>query len=306
MNHDHGHLVIAGVPKAGTTSLFEHLAQHPGIYPSRVRQTAFFKEPGGDVGDYLRHFRGATDERWLMESTPGYLARGRAVAERLRELLPGVRVLVSLRDPVDRFVSHYRMKARAGGFGPHPPSLLDYVRSADDTSTPGQAANVLAAGRYVEHLPAWQGVLGPSLRIVFFDHLVADTAEQLRDVCVWLDLAPEEVDRFDLSPRNRGVGHRSRGVARVAQGMSHGLRPVFQRFPGSRGWLRSLHDAVNPARPQDVVLEDLTAAREQLADRYAMATAELAAWLSSTGHTHLPAWLGAPGPTTPHPLVTTP
>ena len=303
MNRQRSHLVIAGVPKGGTTSLFEYLAQHPGIYPSRVRQTAFFKEAGGDLPDYLRHFRGATDEPWLMESTPGYLARGGPVAERLRDVLPSVRVLVSLRDPVDRFVSHYRMKARAGGFGHNPPSLLDFARAADDTSAPGEAANVLAAGRYVEHLPAWEQVLGRDLRVVFFEQLVDDPGHLLRELCTWLDLDVDAVNRFDLSPRNRGVGHRSRGVARIAQGASHGLRPVFQRFPRTRGLLRTLHDAVNTARPDDVAPEDLAAAREHLADRYAVPNSELAAWLSATGHTRLPVWLGGPRPAAPSSLV---
>ena len=36
-------LVIAGVPKAGTTSLFNYLAQHPDICPSDVKETRYFE-----------------------------------------------------------------------------------------------------------------------------------------------------------------------------------------------------------------------------------------------------------------------
>jgi hypothetical protein len=287
------HLVIAGVPKAGTTSLFEYLAQHPDVHPSRVRQTAFFKQPSGDLQDYLDQFRGASDGQWLLESTPGYLARGRPVAERIHDLLPGARVVVSLRDPADRVVSHYRMKARAGVLGDPPPTLREFVAAADTAGDPWGAANAVRAGDYARHLGEWFDVFGEALRVQFLDDLVADPRHVLRDLCGWLEIDPGAVDSLDLGARNRGVRHRSRALARVAQAASHGLRPVFQRYPRTRGLLRDVHQRVNGARPDTTAAPDDHEVRVELAAHYAPANRDLARLLRDRGHTRLPAWVDA-------------
>lgn len=298
MTLERSHLVIAGVPKAGTTSLFEYLAQHPDVYPSIIRQTAFFKQPG-DLEDYLANFRGATDERWLMESTPGYLARGREVAERIRSTLDTPRVVVSLRDPVDRFVSHYRMKLRADALGARPPSLAQYVEDAV-TGSDTAAANTLRLGAYADHVTAWHDVFGDSLHIVFFDRLADEPRAVLRELCEWLGIDPAPVAEFDLSPRNRGVRHRSRLVADLAQRASWRLRPFFQRFPATRGILRSLHHVVNGAEPDAVRLDDTAAARQRLEDWYRPSNERLVALLRG-GDRPLPAWLSATGGVTTAP-----
>jgi len=106
-------LVIAGVAKAGTTSLFRYLAQHPEVCPSSVKEARYFTalrygEPLAPVADYARLFASCRGETYRMEATPGYFPGGRVVAQAIDELLPGSRVVVSLRDPVQRCWSWYR------------------------------------------------------------------------------------------------------------------------------------------------------------------------------------------------------
>jgi hypothetical protein len=96
-------LLIAGVAKAGTTSLFRYLAQHPDVCPSDVKELRYFSalrygEDMAPLESYSAHFAHCEGQRYRMEATPGYYAGGRLVADAVDDLLPGARVLVSFRD----------------------------------------------------------------------------------------------------------------------------------------------------------------------------------------------------------------
>lgn len=99
-------LVIAGVSRAGTTSLFNYLAQHPDVGTSDVKELRYFSavghgQPLGPLDMYAAHFKART-QAYAVEATPGYFYGGGALATVLRETCPSVRVVVSLRSPIER------------------------------------------------------------------------------------------------------------------------------------------------------------------------------------------------------------
>src|SRR5665809_53913 len=101
-------LLIAGVSRAGTTSLFRYLGQHPDVCASDVKELRYFTplrygDPPGPVETYAAHFGGCADTRYRLEATPGYFYGGRALARGIHEVCPAdSRVVVSLRSPADR------------------------------------------------------------------------------------------------------------------------------------------------------------------------------------------------------------
>jgi hypothetical protein len=112
--------MIIGMPKAGTTSLYDHLRAHPDVFMPRLKETRFFgyegsgtrqKFPIQSLEEYTALFEGATGESAIGEATPHYLIYPRA-AERIHALLPGARLIASLRNPVDRSYSVYQMNLR--------------------------------------------------------------------------------------------------------------------------------------------------------------------------------------------------
>ncbi|MFF5288011.1 sulfotransferase family protein [Paractinoplanes globisporus] len=123
--------LIAGVPKAGTTALHAALAPHPGLYLSPVKEPKFFLTDGppprhggpGDVQTYQEHvwrredyealFTGAPDGALLGEATPFYLHDLDAHA-RIKALVPQARLILLLRDPVDRAHSNWTHLWNAG------------------------------------------------------------------------------------------------------------------------------------------------------------------------------------------------
>ena len=118
--------IIGGV-KCGTSSLYQHLKQHPEIYMSPVKEPHFFSyayagEPAGyrpgrmvtTLEEYEALFDGVSGEPAIGEASAIYLYFGERVAPRIRRYVPDARLIVGLRDPVERAFSQFRMAVELG------------------------------------------------------------------------------------------------------------------------------------------------------------------------------------------------
>jgi hypothetical protein len=141
---------VVGTGKAGTTSLYGYLRQHPEIYMSPVKEPGFFaselhagnlSEPlqrhlrlqsrslaavlddglpckpmgwlTGEWDDYLRLFQGASDGHAIGEASAAYLWSETAAAN-IRERLPEAKIIMILRDPAERAFSQYLHQLSVG------------------------------------------------------------------------------------------------------------------------------------------------------------------------------------------------
>lgn len=116
--------IIGGV-KCGTTSLYRYIGQHPGVYMPRVKEPGFFVYEGwkgplptaGAVATleaYAALFEEAPPDRVVGEASPIYLYHGERTAPRIRALAPNARMIVSLRNPIQRAYAQYRMAVAEG------------------------------------------------------------------------------------------------------------------------------------------------------------------------------------------------
>ncbi|WP_332773714.1 sulfotransferase domain-containing protein [Phenylobacterium sp.] len=109
--------IVAGVQKAGTTALYDYLAEDPNIGLSKVKEVHFFDDESidwaaPDYGPYHAQFdTGGPLIRG--EATPIYLYWPRSL-ERIAAYNPKVRIIVMLRDPVERAWSHWKMEYARG------------------------------------------------------------------------------------------------------------------------------------------------------------------------------------------------
>jgi hypothetical protein len=123
--------LIAGVPKAGTTALHAALVPHPDLYLSTVKEPKFFLSQGspprdggpGDVQTYQEHVWRRGDYEALFDPAPPGTLRGEATPfylydlpahDRIRQLIPDARLILLLRDPVDRAHSNWTHLWNAG------------------------------------------------------------------------------------------------------------------------------------------------------------------------------------------------
>jgi hypothetical protein len=109
--------IVAGVQKAGTTALYDYLAEDPAIGLSQIKEVHFFDDEtvdwaAPDYAPYHAQFA-AEGAATRGEATPIYLYWPNSL-ERIRAYNPDVRLIVMLRDPVERAWSHWRMEYSRG------------------------------------------------------------------------------------------------------------------------------------------------------------------------------------------------
>jgi hypothetical protein len=123
--------LVIGAPKAGTTALHAALTQHPGLYMSAVKEPKFFLSDGppptkggpGDALTYREHIWRRADYEALFDPAPAGTLRGestplylydRAAMDRIRATIPDVKLIVIVRDPVERAHSNWTHLWSAG------------------------------------------------------------------------------------------------------------------------------------------------------------------------------------------------
>jgi hypothetical protein len=107
-------LLVIGAQRSGTSSLYKYLGGHPDVIPSLRKETRYFSRHH-ELGQhwYRAHFPIRYRRGLCFEATPDYLLHP-LVPVRVRTELPDVKLIVLLRDPVDRAFSHYRHMVRLG------------------------------------------------------------------------------------------------------------------------------------------------------------------------------------------------
>jgi Glycosyltransferase like family 2/Sulfotransferase domain len=210
--------VIIGAKRGGTTSLYNYLLEHPSISPlfprrQRIKGAHYFdSEFARGRRWYRSHFPLEVGDRhiarpWVVpaitgEASPYYLFHPLA-AQRLAREVPDVRLIVLLRDPVERAYSHYKERARHAA---EPLSFEDAL-DAEASRLRGEADRIvaepgyrsaehedhsyLAQGRYLDMLPRWFALFPrEQFHIVASEDFYADPDRVVNDTWSFLGLAP--------------------------------------------------------------------------------------------------------------------
>lgn len=285
-------LVIIGVAKGGTTSLFHYLAGHGDICASQVKELDYFaplRRPGGqleDVHEYARHFTHCADQRYRMEASPSYCYGGAPVVTALQQTLHNPRVIISIREPVARFWSAYTFLDSMGRL-PAAMTCEQYMAECVSQSSMEGRHTPLSVGRYVDYLPTWRKAFGDDFRVVFAEHLFAKPDAVVANLLQWLRIPPL-TDGIDYETHNPTRRPRSQALGAWAYRAKDVSDRLLENAPGVRSALRQVYRRVN-TRPEDRSLPDTDRAR--LAQYYAEPNAQLADFLHELGLTEFPAWL---------------
>lgn len=197
--------LVIGAAKGGTTSLHHYLRQHPEIYLTPVKETNFFWWEGREAGRkivktlaaYERLFDRAGDRRAVGEISPQYLNSVTA-AERIQRDLPGVRLIVVLRNPAERAWSDYLGRLR----------ILRERGSFEEAIQSGRSC--LEWGFYHPRLKRYYDRFpGDRIHVILYDDFAANPQAALRRLFIFLGIDPDV-------PVNTATRHNAAGVPRSA------------------------------------------------------------------------------------------
>lgn len=184
--------LVIGAMKAGTTTIYDYLRQHPSVYMTYpIKEPKYFCVGGEGKNFYIpvksfekyeALFNEVEGETAIGEASANYLAFPPA-AQKIRDTLPDVRLIASLRDPVERAYSLYQMNLRNTDHNRDVPFLDALKRD-----------HWLSQG-YYENIKRFHTVFGRDrVRVILFDDLVAQPVRTMRALFAFLDVDPG----FDL------------------------------------------------------------------------------------------------------------
>ncbi len=191
---------LIGAPKAGTTSLFHYIIQHPDIFPCKFKETRFFMDDflfDKGVDFYLeKYFYGAESYKKFGEGTPAYLGHPETVIPRMKSSLGDhiPKFLIILRDPVDRAWSNYQHRKR------NMVEKLDFWDAIADepqrrANNSGIFLRYFEGGLYGQQIQKWQAAYPKSQFKVFFYEQLKKPQLLLKEIFEFLDLEGQiEID----------------------------------------------------------------------------------------------------------------
>lgn len=204
MEKDLPTFLLIGAMKAGTTSLHRYLASHPQIFMSRPKELNFFSDADGwrrGLRWYQQHFLEARGHAVAAgESSTNYSKYPEfpGVPARIASILPDIRLIYVLRQPIERMVSHYHHRvARRRERDPMEDALTNnpiYVNAS---------RYAMQIERYLEWFDREQ------LLLVASSDLRANRARTIRMVYRFLDVddsfAPPEIGREFYRTADQGT-----------------------------------------------------------------------------------------------------
>lgn len=259
---------LAGVPRAGTTSLHSYLAQHPQVFMSPIKEPNYFaaadmlarpdvlrsqehdravlrayldgpqRHPNGpyvlEWDDYLMLFRNVRGETAIGEASVDYFYLPSA-APAIRAKLPDARLIFMLRDPADRMFSWYILHLRR-----YPGTTFRaWFRAAIDSGDASRQA--VDCGRYAAHLERfWSMFPRDQIRIYLYEAYCADGGAVLRDMFEFIGVTPNH--SVDFSHRYEPRVPRSALLHRLRKQV-FGNATITRWLPGrARRALRRLYN----------------------------------------------------------------
>ena len=236
-------LLLVGAAKAGTTTLFRFLASHPHILMSTPKETHYFErnETFDPAVFWSRYFSRWKGEPLVGEATPANLYVP-YVAPRIRDAAPGAKLIILLRDPVERAFSHWWMRYAEGLEKlPFEEALAANLRQLEGgllhERTDAEAVwrdhmagreqkeirwrSYLDAGYYAVQIKRYQQLFPPEqLLILLTEDLRSEPEATLRKVWNFLRIPEPPRTSYDVSV-NEAVSIRGAALLRLVKGRSY-------------------------------------------------------------------------------------
>jgi len=198
--------LIIGVPRSGTTSLYNYMTEHPLIKSALVKEVQYFSsnfEKG--LTWYRSNFPLKSSEFFLTgEASPNYLYHPQA-PKRIKEVLPDVKMILLLRNPIDRANSNYwqrvRVKREKRSFEEIVNKEISNKIKSDEEMFSGVKNPLdfeyLSSGIYVHRLKRYYAIFPKEqIKIIPSEEFYADPQKIINSVCDFLNIEKIQLKKF--------------------------------------------------------------------------------------------------------------
>jgi len=197
---------IVGAARSGTTSLWQYLKQHPKVFMPEDelnKEPAYFSEKGYTLGykKYLLLFKGADNSHARVgEASTAYLTDPSS-AKRIYDFLPNAKIIIMLRNPVDRAYSLYQWMVQEGyEYAESFEKALDLENERIGKQIPNWFEpeyywNYLYfnSGLYYKQVKRYMELFGDNVCLVKMDDFKKNFTREYCRICRFLNLRPNTI-----------------------------------------------------------------------------------------------------------------
>ena len=228
-NHALPNFIIIGAMKSGTTSLYNYICDHPSVISAEYDEIGFF-DSNYHLGlnwyrslfptkKQLKSLEQKEGQGITGEDTPFYFWNEEA-ANRIKDILPNVKLIIILRNPINRAYSEYHDKIQSGritkSFEEYIHSELeDLKKNSPPPSKCNEDDSMLLRGIYSEQFEIWTKIFSRKQIIVLqSEQLLEKPQKVLNDICYFLGLtefnlknkfSEKKKEYEDMNPQTREI-----------------------------------------------------------------------------------------------------
>jgi hypothetical protein len=185
---------IVGARKCGTTSLYHYLKRIPGVYMSPVKELFYFA-PHAVQNDTFDVIRDKKEYLRLFENARGYIAVGEATPiylwdpdspKLIRQAVPNARIIILLRDPIERAYSQYlRVIKYSGMKASFYDELMRDYKSQEKLY--GRSQLYVELGMYYEQVKRYFDTFGrEQVKVIVFEEFIQHIEQTVNEVLAFL------------------------------------------------------------------------------------------------------------------------
>jgi len=197
---------IVGTVKGGTTSLWNYFKQIPGICMSKRKEPKYFarlltgENQITNKNDYLAQFEDVKNAIAIGEASSVYLSDP-VSAKLIHEKIPHAKIIISLRDPVERIFSGYFLRVARGRFQG---TFVEFVKQELKNVPKNQEYKLgLQIGIYADDVKRFLYVFGQKqVKIIIFEEWINNVKKTVQDLLNFLEINYQIHDDFDDSAFN--------------------------------------------------------------------------------------------------------
>ena len=189
---------IVGAPRSGTTSLYNYLKTIPEIFMSPVKEPGYFIPNdfrGFTEKKYLDLFKNIKNEIVIGEASAGYLAN-REASLKIKKQIPDAKIIITLRDPVERTFSDYLNNLRTGNVKrTFEQDFENFLRNNKEQS---HLKKSIPVSMFFEQVKNYLNIFGKeNVKVLIFEETIKDTKKAIEDVLEFLGVQTQIPENFE-------------------------------------------------------------------------------------------------------------